>query len=111
MQLKAAHQNGNPKVSKSRQWNFSSSGIIMFILPSFLSAYQSTSAKRMPAISEKMQIARPTSIVEFMRPLSLIISEGISTPPTTDASLATVMFRPSAKPNSFPLNQADIMAD
>jgi hypothetical protein len=111
MQLNDASQNGSPNVNRSLQWNFSSSGITMFIFPSFLSAYQSMNTSMMPAINEKIQIPSPTTMVELISPSSFRINIGIKTPPTTDASLATVMLSPSAKPSSLPLNHAEMIAD
>ena len=83
----------------------------MLIFPSFLSAYQSINTSRMPAIKEKIQIASPTTIVEFISPSSFRIKIGIRTPPTTEASLATVILRPNANPSSLPLNHAEMIAD
>ena len=65
----------------------------------------------MPDTKEKTQMPIPTYIVELIRPPSATISEGIKTPPTTDANRATVMLSPNANPSSLPLNQDEIIVD
>ena len=67
--------------------------------------------KRIPETKENKQMPIPTYIVELIRPPSEMMREGISTPPTTEANLAIVIFRPNANPSSLPLNHEEIIVD
>ena len=110
-QLNATSQNGRPNFCKSLHLNLSSSVNSRFVLPSFLSAYESIITRTIPAIREIMQIPVPSIITVLINPSSLFMSRGSATPPKTEESLEIVRLRPRAKPSSLPLNHCDIIAD